>query len=127
MGADWNTLKLSEFNPHRKGVAATSSAAVTNRKLGVNARGFDEAIIDAKLVSGSLTTAVFEVMYWSDQGAAFVLAAPTEEVTFSGTGPLLQARINARGRTFFLRCKTLTGTSPVLDLDVAGVADGSGQ
>ena len=125
-GSDWNSLMIAEFNPHRRTVNATSSAAVTNRKLGVNARGFDEAIVDVKLVSGSLTTAVFEVMYWSDQSSAFQLAAPTEEITFSGS-EVHQARINCRGRTFFLRCKTLTGTSPVLNVDVAGVADGSGQ
>jgi hypothetical protein len=125
MGNEYNSMALApDFNPHRKAVGATSAADVTTKKSGVNSHGFEEALVDAKLVSGSLTTAVFEVMYWSDASAKFVLGMPTEEITFSAAG---QAKVACRGRVFYLRCKTLTGTSPVLDLAVAGVADGSGQ
>lgn len=126
MGADFNTLKIGEFNPHQRGVIATSTSAVTNRKLGANARGFDEAVIDCKMPSGTCTSVVFEVMYWSDQSAAFVLAVPTEELTFTaGVG---QGRISPRGRTFYLRCKTITGgASPKFDLDLAGISVDSGQ
>lgn len=125
MGSDVNTIKLApEFNPHRLSVAAAEVADVTNSKLGVNALGMEQAILDLKLETGTLTSVVLEVLYWSDASSKFVAPTPAEEVTFTGPS---QATVGVVGRRFHVRVKTLSGTSPVVSVYVAGVADGSGQ
>ncbi len=107
-----------QFNPHRKGVSATDSAAPTDANAGTNGQGYEKMLVDLAVKSGTLTGCTLEVLTWSEASQSFVSQYPAASQAMTGPGQFAFDQLY--GRRFWIMVSALTGSAPVLDISVQG-------
>lgn len=113
-----------DFNQHRTGVAAVDATTPTDRKVGVNAKGFRWAVIDVMLESGTLANLDIQVVLWSEASGKFVPAV-NSDFKVTGITTATQLVIPVYGCTFWVKVDALTGTSPKIGFSCAGYGEPS--
>lgn len=114
--------EVPTFTPHRANVVANDAAppsATIKYGHGLDSTGYVDIVAQAKL-SGTITTATIEPLYWSDLDGAYVKPEATEAVTVTASRSII---FRTRGRRFFLHVSALAGAAPRVDIDVAGAAN----
>jgi hypothetical protein len=114
-----NSIPIApDLGLHRSKVTAVDASNPTTQASGVNARGFEKAILDIFLEPSGATTVTIEILFWSDKAAAFVSASPaltTGAVTVSS-----QFQFDVLGRTFFAKLTAGTFGTNGVTLHVSG-------
>jgi hypothetical protein len=95
-----------DFSLHREAVAAVDSSNPTDPALGVDARGFREAVVNVTF-SWGISSCDLEVLFWNERAGAFVSASPA--VTFASVTANKAVAFEAKGRRFFVKVTALTG------------------
>lgn len=119
-----NTFNKREFNPHRGKLTAADSAGALSgsgftKTAGINGDGFRKAVIDCNMDTGTATSVVYEVLYWSDDKQAFVSGSPADSFTL--TGGQGQFTVEHGGRIFLVAVRTITGgAAPIINISTRG-------
>lgn len=121
---DVNLFTKREFHLHRSKLSAVDAAgnlsgAGFGKTAGVPGEGYRKAVIDCNMDTGSATSVVYEVLYWSDDKQAFVSASPSDTFTLTtGNG---QFQVEHGGRIFLVAIRTITGgATPVINISARG-------
>lgn len=120
--SDLNRFTKREHNLHRPNLAVADAAGNLSgvgftKTAGVNGDGYRRASIDCNLDSGTATSITYEVLYWSEDKAAFVSNYPPDIVTINtGTGQFL---VEHSGRIFLVAVRTIDlGVNPIINISV---------
>lgn len=113
-----------EFNAHREGVTAADVSLPTKAAAGVNARGFRWALIDVVKASGTITDLDLQIYFWSEAADAFVPSNDSAHTVTNLTDSIRFA-VPVYGQVFWVNVDALTGTSPEVEIHVAGYGEPS--
>lgn len=117
-----NDLSIApQFAPHRTGLSAADGSNSDKKAEGVNCEGFNDIAVDVVKVSGTITDLDVEVLFWSETTGAFV--SQDAQITKADHTTGFQFVFESQGRIFWVKITTLTGTTPVVSIYVAGRPD----
>lgn len=97
---------------HRDKVTAADGASITQKKWGVNAHGWETAIVEVTLVGDA---ADVDILYWSESAGKFVPDPAGTPVTIVASSSLVAS---VYGRRFFVKLSNFVNVTRI-DVDVA--------